>query len=234
MRSPERERDLINVTSIARSFGGKVMVTALAEVSLKLRRGEYVAIMGPSGSGKSTLLNILGLLDRPSSGSYYLDGTNTLDLAERHRSILRGQKIGFVFQTFNLLPNRTAVSNVEIAHVYHRTPRSVRRQKSTEALELVGLGHRLTSFPPTLSGGERQRVAIARAISISPSLLLADEPTGNLDQDTATGVLDLFDRLHARGLTVVMVTHNPEVADRAERVVTLVDGRVVSDRVNAL
>ncbi|MGW4803371.1 ABC transporter ATP-binding protein [Kitasatospora sp. NPDC004272] len=213
---------------VSRTFPGPPPVTALHPSDLEVRRGEYTAVVGPSGSGKSTFLNLLGLLDRPSGGSYELDGIDTGALSEAHRTALRGRRIGFVFQSFHLLPFRTAMENVMLAQLYNDSPRSGRAAAAREVLEQVGLGHRLDALPSRMSGGERQRVAVARALVNRPSLLLCDEPTGNLDSSTAVRVMELFEELHADGLTLLVITHDREVAGRAERTVTIRDGRINS------
>ncbi|MFD7985857.1 ABC transporter ATP-binding protein [Kitasatospora indigofera] len=217
---------VIRLAGVGRIFPGPPPVTALHPSDLEIRRGEYVAVTGPSGSGKSTLLHLLGLLDTPSTGSYELDGIDTARLGDRDRSTLRGQRIGFVFQSFHLLAHRTAEENVLLAQLYNRTPRARRRAAAREALARVGLAHRTRALPGTLSGGERQRVAIARALVNGPSLLLCDEPTGNLDSANAEAVLTRFDDLHAQGHTLVVITHDPAVAARAERSVRIGDGRL--------
>lgn len=220
---------VIELEGVRRTFPGPTEVEVLTGVDLTVRRGEYVSVAGPSGSGKSTLLNILGLLDRPSDGVYKLAGFETKTLSDLERTGLRGAEIGFIFQSFNLLPHRNLVENVELAQLYNRAPRADRKRKATSALERVGLGHRLEFLPVTLSGGERQRVAIARAIAAEPAVLLADEPTGNLDQTTSGQILELFDTLNADGFTVVVITHDPLVSARASRRIRLVDGTVVED-----
>jgi putative ABC transport system ATP-binding protein len=215
---------VVELDRVARTYPGPPKVVALREVDLVVRRGEYLVIVGPSGSGKSTLLNLLGLLDRPTAGTYRLDGVDVSRLDERDRTAVRGSRIGFVFQAFHLLSHRTALENVMLAQVYNGTPRSRRRAAAHRALSQVGLDHRLHALPTTLSGGERQRVAVARALVNSPAILLCDEPTGNLDSVTARRLLDLFDALHAAGLTIVVITHAADVAQRAHRVVTIRDG----------
>ncbi|MET9616421.1 ABC transporter ATP-binding protein [Kitasatospora indigofera] len=217
---------VIRLAGVGRSFPGPPPVTALHPSDLEIHRGEYVAVTGPSGSGKSTLLHLLGLLDTPSTGSYELDGIDTARLGDRDRSTLRGQRIGFVFQSFHLLAHRTAEENVLLAQLYNRTPRARRRAAAREALARVGLAHRIQALPGTLSGGERQRVAIARALVNRPSLLLCDEPTGNLDSANAEAVLTRFDDLHAQGHTLVVITHDPAVAGRAQRSVRISDGHL--------
>ncbi|MCX3060398.1 ABC transporter ATP-binding protein [Streptomyces beihaiensis] len=206
------------------TYPGPPPVTALHPCELRLEKGEFVTIVGPSGSGKSSLLNILGLLDTPTRGTYRLGGTDTSTLSESRRAALRGREIGFVFQAFHLLPHRTAQENVELAMVYRRTPRRVRRAKAAEVLARVGLAHRAHALPTHLSGGERQRVAVARALVAQPALLLCDEPTGNLDSETAASVLDLLEGLHRDGMTVLVITHDPQVAARGRRVLTIRDG----------
>lgn len=215
--------ELVNVT---RSFPGPPEVQALKSVNLRVERGDYLSIVGPSGSGKSTMLNLLGLLDRPSVGEYYLDGTHTGLLDEEQRAALRGGKIGFVFQAFHLMPHRPVLDNVLLATMYSGVPRGEREKRARDALDRVKLSHRVDFLPGTLSGGERQRVAVARAVVASPQILLADEPTGNLDETTSGEVMDLFEELHADGLTLVIITHDKAVADRAGRTIRITDGRL--------
>jgi putative ABC transport system ATP-binding protein len=219
-------RALIELDEVGMTYPGPPPVEALKPVRLKVADGEYVAIVGPSGSGKSTLLNLLGLLDTPTAGTYWLDGHDTSKMKESMRTRLRADKIGFIFQSFHLMAHRTATENVAMSLVYQGIPRRRRRQIAREKLELVGLGHRLDALPTTLSGGERQRVAIARALAAEPSLLLCDEPTGNLDSHTAEAVLATIDELHSGGLTVLMITHDHDVAERAQRAVTIRDGEL--------
>lgn len=218
---------VIELRDLTRTFPGTEPVHALREASLRVERGDYVSVIGPSGSGKSTLLHILGLLDRPTSGDLLLDGVSTGTASEADRAALRGGRIGFVFQSFHLLPHRTVLDNVLLATLYSGVPRAERRGRALAALDRVGLSHRLEFMPTVLSGGERQRVAIARAVIASPHVLLADEPTGNLDQATSGGVLDLFDELHRDGLTLVVITHDAAVSARAERRVRIDDGVLV-------
>jgi putative ABC transport system ATP-binding protein len=235
MRPDERNKDgsLIQIEDMTKVYQmGEVQVHALCGVSLVVEEGEYLAIMGASGSGKSTLMNMIGLLDRPTSGSYRIRGKETSQLGKRKLTDLRNHEIGFVFQQFNLLPRISARRQVELPLFYAGTPRRKGQQMAREVLDMVGLGDRAHHRPDELSGGEQQRVAIARALVNKPSLLLADEPTGALDSKTGTEVLDLVDELHAQGLTVIMVTHDPLVAQRAERVITLSDGLIVSDEEN--
>ena len=224
MRSPRPP--VVELRGVSRSFAGPPVVDVLRHIDLRIGKGDYVSIVGPSGSGKSTLLNLVGLLDRPSLGMYLLDGWDTSALSDVERTALRGQRIGFVFQEFHLLSHRTSVENVELAELYQPVSTEGRRDRAVDALCQVGLGHRLDAFPTTLSGGERQRVAIARAVMGAPSLLLADEPTGNLDTTTSMSILDVFDELHSAGLTLAVVTHNETVSARARRRVGLVDGQV--------
>lgn len=215
---------VVELVDLTRTFPGPV--NALTDVNLTVRSGDYLSIIGPSGSGKSTLLHILGLLDRPTSGEYRLDGLPTGSASESDRAALRGGRIGFVFQSFHLLPHRTVLDNVLLATLYSGVPRGEREQRARTALERVGLDHRVDFTPSTLSGGERQRVAIARSVVADPKLLLADEPTGNLDTKNSAGIMDLFDELHADGLTLVVITHDLAVSARAERRVRISDGRL--------
>ena len=218
---------LIELQDVSRTYRmGSVDVPALRDVSLEVEAGAYVAITGPSGSGKSTLMHILGCLDRPTRGRFHLAGRDVSSLRDAQLAALRNETVGFVFQTFNLLPRASALRNVETPLLYARVPRRERRARAREALERVGLGDRLDHRSSELSGGERQRVAIARALVNAPSLLLADEPTGNLDSQTGAGILALFDELHRAGNTLLLVTHEAEVAARAERQVVLRDGRI--------
>jgi len=208
---------------------GAETVHALRGVNLTIARNEYVAIMGPSGSGKSTLMNLIGCLDSPSSGEFELNGALVSSMSDDSLARVRNKEIGFVFQTFNLLPRASALDNVELPLVYAGLPRHERRRRAVEALERVQLGGRMRHRPNELSGGQRQRVAIARALVTEPAILLADEPTGNLDSRTSEEIMTLFERLHAEGQTVVMVTHEHDIAAHADRVVTLRDGVVESD-----
>jgi putative ABC transport system ATP-binding protein len=221
---------LIALADIHRTYRmGDAEVRALDGVSLDIERGDYVAIMGPSGSGKSTLMNIIGCLDTPSSGSYRLRDREIARMNDDELAAIRNREIGFIFQTFNLLPRVDAVQNVELPLVYSRIPRVERRQRATQALEAVGLGQRLGHRPNEMSGGQRQRVAIARALVNQPSILLADEPTGNLDSRTGAEIMALLDTLHGGGNTIILVTHEEDLALRASRVVRLRDGRIVED-----
>jgi putative ABC transport system ATP-binding protein len=223
---------VIELRGLARTYPGPPPVPALRAANLLIEEGGYVAVTGPSGSGKSTLLHLLGLLDSPTAGSYLLDGLDTSTLNDRDRSALRGRQIGFVFQEFHLLPYRTALENVLLAELYNQTPRGSRLRAAIGALEAVGLGHRLDALPTMLSGGESQRVAIARALVNQPSLVLCDEPTGNLDSQNAAALMELLDRLNAAGFTVVVITHDAGVAAHANRTVAISDG-VLSERAGA-
>ncbi|MFG1995517.1 ABC transporter ATP-binding protein [Actinoplanes sp. NPDC048988] len=218
--------NVLELTRVSRAYPGPPPVHALLPVDLAVAAGEFLAVIGPSGSGKSTLLNLLGLLDRPNEGTLRLDGVDTQSLRERERTALRGRRIGFVFQSFHLIPHRTATENVALAQLYSGVAARERTRTARQTLSRVGLSHRLDAFPATMSGGECQRVAIARALVNRPSLLLCDEPTGNLDSVTSATVLDLLDQVHADGVTIVMITHDAAVAARAERVVGIRDGRL--------
>ncbi|ASW54549.1 ABC transporter ATP-binding protein [Plantactinospora sp. KBS50] len=218
--------NLIELIGVAVTYPGPPQVKALRAADLAVAHGEHVALVGPSGSGKSTLLNVLGLLQRPTQGRYLLDGLNTADLADSEMSALRGHRIGFVFQSFHLLPHRTALENVMLSQLYQGISLKARSAVAAEALEKVGLTHRRNATPNQLSGGERQRVAIARALAPQPSLLLCDEPTGNLDSVTAAGVLDLIDDIRTDGPTIIVITHDDFVAGRAQRIVSMRDGQL--------
>ena len=222
---------IIRIRDLTRRYemGGET-IHALRGVSLDIPRNEYVAIMGPSGSGKSTMMNLLGCLDTPSSGEYWLNGQEVSRLSNNALARVRNREIGFVFQTFNLLPRATALHNVELPLVYAGVPAKARREQAAHALTQVGLAERMAHRPNELSGGQRQRVAIARALVNRPSILLADEPTGNLDSVTSEEIMRVFGELHAGGQTVVMVTHEADIAACAARIVTLHDGRIESDR----
>ena len=215
---------VVELDAVSRTFDGSPPVEAVRHTTLTVNDGEYVSIVGPSGSGKSTLLHLLGCLDRPTDGTYRLRGIDVGALPDRKRTALRGREIGFVFQAFHLLAHRTVLDNVITGMLYNRTPRRNRRARATEALERVGLGHRIGFTPTKLSGGERQRVAIARAIAAGPSLLLCDEPTGNLDTATTESLLDLFDELRTDGLTLIVITHDATVSRRADRRIEIIDG----------
>jgi putative ABC transport system ATP-binding protein len=223
---------LIDIRDVTKTYGaGETAVHALRGVSLRVEAGEYVAVMGSSGSGKSTLMNILGCLDVPSRGEYWLDGSNVARLTEDQQALVRGRKIGFIFQSFNLIPRTTALANVELPLTYAHLRRAERRRRAGRALELVGLADRADHRPNELSGGQQQRVAIARALATGPRILLADEPTGNLDAHSTDEVLRMFDQLNAEGRTVVVITHENDVAARARRLIQVSDGRIVADEV---
>jgi macrolide transport system ATP-binding/permease protein len=225
---PGTGQPILELNKICRQFGRELAVTALVDVDLRVESGEWLAVTGPSGAGKSTLLNVIGCLDRPSSGTYYFEGIDTAALSDNERAGLRSRRIGFVFQAFHLLPHRTVLENVMLAEVYRKQTHHGRRERALAAIERVGLGHRADFLPTKLSGGERQRVAIARAIAGSPSLLLCDEPTGNLDSKAGADLLDLFAELNRQGLTLVVVTHDEAVAGRAGRRVQIVDGQLMA------
>lgn len=208
---------------------GDEEIHALRGVSFEIRRGEYVAIIGPSGSGKSTLMNMIGCLDTPSKGEYWLNGKQVSQMDDDELAYIRNKEIGFVFQTFNLLPRATALHNVELPLIYNGTPSGKRIEMAKKALESVELGHRMTHRPNELSGGQRQRVAIARALVNNPSIILADEPTGNLDSKTSEEIMQVLERLHDQGNTIILVTHEPDVAAHAHRVLTILDGQIYKD-----
>ena len=208
---------------------GDQEINAVSGVNIEIRRGEYVAIMGPSGSGKSTLMNLIGCLDTPTKGEYYINGSLVSELSDDELARIRNKEIGFVFQTFNLLPRATSLHNVELPLIYNGTPPDVRIEKAKAALAQVDLQHRMHHKPNELSGGQRQRVAIARALVNNPSILLADEPTGNLDTATGTEIMTLFERLHREGNTIIVVTHEHDIAMHAHRIVHIRDGKVEKD-----
>jgi len=226
-------REIIRTENISKKYiMGSETVNALQSISISIKQGEYVAFMGPSGSGKSTLMNIIGCLDTPTSGTYILNGHNVSDISDNELAAIRNKEIGFVFQTFNLLPRATSLENVALPLVYAGVGKQERLERAYQALVNVGLGERASHRPNELSGGQRQRVAIARALINNPSIILADEPTGNLDTKTSYDIMDLFDRLHTMGNTIIMVTHEDDIAHYAHRIIRLRDGLVESDEIN--
>ncbi|MDH7913016.1 ABC transporter ATP-binding protein [Winogradskyella sp. SYSU M77433] len=225
--------NVIEIRNIIRDFKlGQETVHVLKGIDLDIKRGEYVAIMGPSGSGKSTLMNLLGCLDTPTAGSYILNGKDVSQMTDDELADIRNTEIGFVFQTFNLLPRTTALDNVALPMVYAGKSKKEREERAAEVLTDVGLADRMDHKPNQLSGGQRQRVAVGRALVNKPSIILADEPTGNLDSKTGTEIMALFDQIHASGNTVIMVTHEEEIAEHAKRVIRLRDGLIESDTYN--
>jgi len=230
MQSGDEETPVIQLQNVYRTYEmGDQSLNALDGVDLAISRNEYIAITGASGSGKSTMMNIIGCLDRVTSGDYWLNGTNVGDMSEADLAKARNREIGFVFQSFNLLARASALKNVMQPLVYRHIPRAERKRIATEALEHVGLGDRLDSRPNQMSGGQCQRVAIARALVGHPAILLADEPTGNLDSKTSQEIMALIDQLHQKGQTIIMVTHEPDIAAHCERVIDLADGKIDSD-----
>ena len=224
---------MIQVSHLTKIYKtGEIETEALADVSFKIKKGEFVAIMGPSGSGKSTLMHILGALDSPTSGEYILDGENVGKLTEDELADIRNQKIGFIFQAFNLLPRTTAMKNVMLPMVYAGIPRDERIKRAQKYLEMVGLSNRLEHTSNQLSGGQQQRVAIARGLSLNPSILLADEPTGNIATNQADEIMAIFQKLNNDGHTIIMITHELDVASHAKRIISFRDGKIVSDIVN--
>jgi len=224
---------VIEIHNIVKNYQvGTVIVQALRSVSLDINKNEYVAIMGPSGSGKSTLMNILGCLDTPTKGMYILNGTDVSKMEDDMLAEIRNKEIGFVFQTFNLLPRYTALENVMLPLIYAGVPRADREGHAIKSLEEVGLSDRMHHKPNELSGGQRQRVAIARALVNTPSIILADEPTGNLDSKTSYDIMDLLDKIHDKGNTVILVTHEEDIARHAHRIIKLMDGEVATDHIN--
>lgn len=221
--------DLRNISKVYKA--GDVEVPALINLTLAIGQGEFVAIIGQSGSGKTTLLDILGCLSHPTSGEYWLDGKNVNELSDSQLTGIRNEKIGFIFQTFHLLPRKTALENVQLPLMYARVPRTAQHERAKELLTMVGLKDRLYHYSNQLSGGQQQRVAIARALANRPTLLLADEPTGNLDSKSGNDILTVFEQLHQQGQTILIITHDHRIAQRAERCITLSDGEIVSDEV---
>lgn len=225
--------EIISLNKITKHYRiGTQVVKALQGVSLNISKGEYVAIMGPSGSGKSTLMNIIGALDSPSGGDYILNGTNVSHMTDELLAEVRNKEIGFVFQTFNLLPRYDALNNVVLPLIYAGVSKVERQEKGVEVLKNVGLGDRMSHKPNELSGGQRQRVAVARALINNPSIILADEPTGNLDSKTSVDIMRLFDEIHSQGNTIILVTHEEDIASHAHRIIRLKDGYVERDYVN--
>ena len=226
--------EIIRIEGLTKHYRiGDEVIKALNGVDLSIRKNEYVALMGPSGSGKSTIMNIIGCLDTPTSGSYFLNGPDVAQLSDNELAEIRNKEIGFVFQTFNLLPRYSALDNVALPLVYAGVPKEDRQERAKQALISVGLGDRLHHKPNELSGGQRQRVAVARALVNRPSIILADEPTGNLDTKTSHEIMGLFDDIHAAGNTIVIVTHEEDIARMARRIVRMRDGKVESDLINA-
>ena len=226
-------KEVIRTTNLAKVYRmGTEEVHALRDITITINAGEYVALMGPSGSGKSTLMNMIGCLDTPSSGQYFLDGQDVSKMTDNQLAEVRNKKIGFVFQTFNLLPRSTALDNVTLPLVYAGMAKSARAVQGEKVLNQVGLGDRMTHRPNELSGGQRQRVAIARALVNNPAIMLADEPTGNLDSKTSIEIMGLFEEIHKSGNTIIVVTHEEEIAQHAHRIIRLKDGLVETDEVN--
>lgn len=222
--------NLIEVKQIKRDFPlGESIIHVLKGIDLEIKKGEYVALMGPSGSGKSTLMNLLGCLDTPTSGSYVLNGQDVSNLTDDELAEIRNKEIGFVFQTFNLLPRTTALDNVALPMIYAGYSKEDRHKRAEEVLQQVGLGDRMDHHPNQLSGGQRQRVAVARALVNKPSIILADEPTGNLDSKTSVEIMNLFNEIHSQGNTVILVTHEEDIAENAHRIIRLRDGIIESD-----
>ena len=220
---------LVLTDVIKRYKMGEQYVNALNGVSLQIERGEYIAIMGPSGSGKSTMMNILGFLDVPDKGEYIFDGQKITGMSEKELAFVRNRRVGFIFQTFNLLPRETALENVELPMIYSGTSRIKRFETAKKLLNMVGLGERINHRPNELSGGERQRVAIARALVNNPDIILADEPTGNLDTKTGNEIMSILDNLNKKGKTVVLVTHDPEIAEHSDRIIHIRDGKIIGE-----
>ncbi len=223
-------KDVLSIKAVSKSYNlGNLVVPVLYDLNLQVREGEFAAIMGPSGSGKSTLMNLIGCLDRPTSGKIIVGGRDTSMLSENELAYIRGRKIGFIFQTFNLVSRLTALKNVEMPMIYQDISRSERLNRARALLEMLGLGDRSNHKPAELSGGQRQRVAIARALANEPEILLADEPTGNLDSKTGREIMQIFDKLHSEGKTILMVTHDQELAQNCDRIIRLKDGRIEDD-----
>ncbi|MBS3994318.1 MAG: ABC transporter ATP-binding protein [Alkaliphilus sp.] len=224
---------MIDVRDLVKKFyiGSPNELLILKNISLTVKRGEFISIVGASGSGKSTLMNVIGALDRPTSGEYILDGTSIQDMSDNELSDIRNKKIGFVFQTFNLIPRSSAIKNVELPMLYAGVNKKERREKAENLLELVGMADRMHHLPNELSGGQKQRVAISRALSNEPAIMLVDEPTGSLDSDTGRMVMDIFHKIHeTKGTTIVLITHNDELADETDRIITIKDGRILGEK----
>ncbi len=223
-------KDIIKINDLYKTYkNGNIEVKALRGINLTIKEGEFVAIMGQSGSGKSTLMNIIGCLDKPTSGNYELDGKTVVGLSEEMLSYTRNQKIGFVFQAFNLIPRNSALKNVELPMVYAKKPAEYRKERATKLLETVGLGERIDHLPNELSGGQKQRVAIARALANEPPIILADEPTGNLDTAASVEIMELFTKLNKEGRTVIIVTHEDDIAEFTNRIIRFRDGQIIYD-----
>ncbi|HOV91549.1 MAG TPA: ABC transporter ATP-binding protein [Candidatus Kapabacteria bacterium] len=225
---------IIKLENIVKRYDmGETQVLALDNINLEVKRNEYVAIMGPSGSGKTTLMSIIGCLDTPTSGTYYLDGENVEDMEDNELADVRNRKIGFVFQTFNLLPRENCIKNVELPLIYAGVKSDEREERAIDALKHVGLEDRMYHKPPELSGGQRQRVAIARALVNNPSIILADEPTGNLDSKTGVEIMKIFHKLWLSGHTIILVTHEEDIGNNAKRIIRLLDGHIINDYINS-
>ncbi|MBP7214369.1 MAG: ABC transporter ATP-binding protein [Candidatus Kapabacteria bacterium] len=225
---------MIKLENIVKRYDmGETQVLALDNINLEVKRNEYVAIMGPSGSGKTTLMSIIGCLDTPTSGTYYLDGENVEDMEDNELADVRNRKIGFVFQTFNLLPRENCIKNVELPLIYAGVKSDEREERAIDALKHVGLEDRMYHKPPELSGGQRQRVAIARALVNNPSIILADEPTGNLDSKTGVEIMKIFHKLWLSGHTIILVTHEEDIGNNAKRIIRLLDGHIINDYINS-